>query len=108
MSPNEIIVRWFVNWACGWLASHGMPGFDDNNIIVAVTTDIVAYGVPFLLLARALYTRSAKHIADWLAAHHPLKLLETAAEVPGVEKIIATPDVAAATPSEKVVPPTQV
>ncbi len=103
MNANEVILRYFAAWFCGWLSKHGLPGFDDNNIVVAVTSDVLSYGVPLLIVARALYTSTFRWTMERMKSRHRVELLDGAASVPGVSKIEATHELALATDSPKVV-----
>ena len=112
LAMNEalfVVVRYMVASGCGSLVAHGWTIFNLDG----ATTDAVASvafgaaGIVGMTTIGVLKSRVQSMLAR-LLARHKTALLTTAAEVPGVEKIIASPAVASATPSDKVVPPTQV
>lgn len=107
MNTNEIIVRWAVNWLCGRLSAAGIPGLDQDSMVGALTTEVIAYGVPTLILVRALYTGTKGWILARLQGHHAPALLDAAAAVPGVTRIEATPQLAKDTVSPAVVASSQ-
>ena len=81
MNANEIIARYFVTWLCGWLAKHGLPGFDDQSMVGAVAADVLDYGVPGLIVARAIYTSTVDWTLARLKARHKPALIAAANEV---------------------------
>ena len=98
-APLLALVRYLVVYACARLAAQGwtIANLDPDTmtaIVNVVAGVIVAFGMYAATVGRA--------VARLVARHHAA-LLDGAASVPGVTRIEATPQLAAATASPAVV-----
>lgn len=101
----EVILRYFVAIACGWLAQHGLKDFDSGDKIEAMTTILSCFAVAVGLIWRALYKSTVNYVIERLKARHKTKLIAAANEVKS-EAPPAAPPAAAPTvsPSDPMVP----
>ena len=101
----ELVLRYFVAAGCEWLVQHGLQGFDDGNIVSAVTTIATGAILFACMVGRGLFKSSVSYVIARLKARHKTDLVEAASEVDGVHVIHATPAIADAIPGPKVVAP---
>jgi hypothetical protein len=101
----EVILRYFVAIACGWLAQHGLKDFDSGDNVQAVTTIMTCVVIAGGLIWRALYKSTVNYVIERLKARHKVKLIaaanEVKAEAPPATSPAAAPAVA---PSDPMVP----
>ncbi len=100
----EIVLRYIIAFGCAWAVKHGVDqSFADQNFVTAVATVVGGLLTFAAVVVRALFMSTVRRVLARLAARHRPELLAKAADVPGVHRIDADPELAASVPSDKVV-----